>query len=86
MASGPWDRSYDESQHDALGAILNGWVASGLGLDDFRVLAQANAVFGRRGNARDLTGGDTPGMVAHARKLIQDREDRLAMLREFQRA
>ena len=84
MGRGPWDHAFDVTHQDALGVRLASWVASGITLEDFCVLAQYNQVSGVTMNARGLADADVMAKVVHARRVLAERQDRLDMLRDFQ--
>jgi hypothetical protein len=86
LSQGPWDHAFDQTHQDALVAMIGGWVAARVTVADFRVLAQYNAFSGSRMSARSLLGCDLPAVIAHATKMLQERDERLNMLREFQGA
>lgn len=84
MRSGPWDPCFEKTHQDALSERIESWRSSHVTLDDFRVLAQYNAVFGKTMSARSLAALDVKASAIHARASLASRDERLAMLAEFQ--
>ncbi len=80
LATGNWDPACDRSHLEAVGAMIPRWVASGIGLDDFAVLAQYNAFKQRRWSARLLLGCDLPAEIECARRTIDWRNAQVAAM------
>jgi hypothetical protein len=82
LALGLWDPACDRSHLEAVGAMIPGWAAAGVGLADFAVLAQYNAFKQRRWSARLLLGADLPTEVECARRTIDWRDAQTEALRQ----
>lgn len=82
MAQGLWDDQHDKTHQDALSAMIPVWVAGRVALDDFALLAQFNAHSSRKWNARLLLGCDIAAELDVARRVLQWRDARAAMLRD----
>jgi hypothetical protein len=76
LARGLWDQTFDKAYQDALGALISRWSSDGVTQDDWRVLAEYNAISGRRWNARFLVGCDIQAEIATARKTLDWRDVR----------
>jgi len=74
LAEGPWDSALDRTCWEAVGAMIPGWVAAGVGLADFGVLADYNRHAQRKWNARALLGCDIAAEIALARRTMDWRD------------
>jgi hypothetical protein len=83
LRTGMWDPMFDETHQDALSARVDQSRRLHVTMDDWRVLAKHSTLFRRTWDARRMAEADIAAIVAHARKQIHDREDRLAMAAEF---
>lgn len=81
LAAGCWDASCDRSHLEAVGALIPAWAALGVGLAEFALLAQHNAVEQRRWSARTLLGCDIQAELEIARRASDWREVREQSLR-----
>jgi hypothetical protein len=81
LALGNWDPACDRSHQEAVGVMIPRWAASGVGLAEFALLAQYNAIQQRTWSARLLLGSDLPAEIACARKSLDWRDVQLTALR-----
>lgn len=80
-----YDPAFDELHQEALDGVLPAWQACRVDLAGLALLGQTNATSSTRINAIWVVRNHThvPDLIARAKKFLQDRDDRLAMLREF---
>lgn len=74
LVRGEWDRTHDRTHQDALSAMIPVWVAEGVTLADFAVLAEHSRMAHQKRNLRWLLGCDLAGEI-HRAKLAVDWRD-----------
>ena len=82
LAKGPWDPAFDQTHQNAIGGLVPLWVTEGRGLSDFALLAEYNRHSNRIWNARALVGCDLTAELATAKRTLDWRDARMAMLRD----
>jgi hypothetical protein len=80
LAQGHWDPAFDRTHLEAVGAMIPRWAAAGMGITEFGVLAQYNALKQRRWSARALLGCDIVAEVECARRTIDWRDAQVAAM------
>lgn len=84
MAQGRgWDPAFDKTHQNALGAMIQSWVATtGVTLVDFALLREYSAISGQRMSARWLVGCDLEAEISKARRTLDLRDVRAKAMAE----
>lgn len=82
LRNGPWDQALEKPYREAVGALIRTWDALGVGVAQFAVLAQYNAISKRTWDARRLVGCDILAELSTAQRTVDMRAERQRILGE----